>query len=183
VGTQYNAWLVSSGGQGGPDEFRVVAGELPAGLSLVKSSVVSSGAITGTPTRVETISFTVEVRDPAGNTAQRVFSITIRPSLPLEITNRSATLASGTVGRPYARNLLASGGIHPYAWALAAGQLPPGLRLSGNTISGTPTTRGTFTFTARVTDDGGQEASQQLSITVNGGGSTPGARMLAFHRL
>jgi hypothetical protein len=167
VGTQYTAWLTSRGGQGGPDEFRVVVGSLPAGLSMIKSFGVSSGAITGTPTRAESKTFTIEVRDPAGNTARRVFTLTIDPPLPLEITNGSPTLAPGTVGRSYGNSLFASGGIQPYSWAIVAGQLPPGLRLSGNTITGTPTARGTFTFTARVSDNGGQQTSQQFSITVS----------------
>jgi Putative Ig domain len=49
-----------------------------------------------------------------------------------------------------------------------AGQLPPGLSLqrSPGRITGTPTTAGTFFFTLRVADQGGQQATQQFSITV-----------------
>jgi hypothetical protein len=83
------------------------------------------------------------------------------------ITNQSSTLAPGTVGASYATSLFADGGVQPYAWSIVAGQLPPGLGLSRNVISGTPTTRGTFTFTARVTDSGGQQASREFSITVS----------------
>jgi hypothetical protein len=167
VGTEYTAWLTARGGEGGPVEFSVVVGSLPAGLSMIKSFGVTSGGIHGTPTRAETKTFTVEVRDKAGNTARRTFTLTIDPPLPLVITNGTSTLTSGVVGQPYANSLFASGGIQPYSWAIVAGQLPPGLRLSGNTISGTPTTPGTFTFTARVSDNGGQQASQQFSITVS----------------
>jgi hypothetical protein len=49
------------------------------------------------------------------------------------------------------------------------GTLPPGLQLpkGENTISGTPTTAGTFTFTVRVTDDLGAFTEKVLSITIN----------------
>jgi hypothetical protein len=52
---------------------------------------------------------------------------------------------------------------------VVAGTLPPGLELprGENTISGTPTTAGTFTFTVRVTDDLGAFSEKELSITIN----------------
>jgi large repetitive protein len=51
---------------------------------------------------------------------------------------------------------------------VTTGSLPPGLTLdSGSgTISGTPTTAGTYSFTAQVTDANGATASQALSIQV-----------------
>ena len=53
------------------------------------------------------------------------------------------------------------------------GSLPPGLTIGppstgpSVTISGTPTSQGTFNFTVRVTDTLGQFATRALSITVN----------------
>jgi hypothetical protein len=49
-----------------------------------------------------------------------------------------------------------------------AGTLPPGLRVqaSPGRVLGTPTTAGTFTFTVRVNDSGGQTASQQFTIRI-----------------
>ena len=43
-----------------------------------------------------------------------------------------------------------SGGTPPYTWAVLG--LPPGLSASGAALSGTPTTKGTFTVIALVTD-------------------------------
>lgn len=60
----------------------------------------------------------------------------------------------------------AGGAPRPYTWAIVAGQLPPGLGLSGHRIQGTPSTAGTFALTARVRDSGGQEATREFSITV-----------------
>jgi len=52
---------------------------------------------------------------------------------------------------------------------VVAGALPPGLELPRreNTISGTPTTAGTFTFTVRVTDELGAFSDKELSITIS----------------
>ena len=66
------------------------------------------------------------------------------------------TLPSGQVGVAYLQILTASG-TPPYTWT--PGALPPGLTFtsSGNTatISGTPTTAGSYTFLLTVTDAGG----------------------------
>jgi hypothetical protein len=67
--------------------------------------------------------------------------------------------------------LQASGGTTPYSWSISSGALPAGLTLAAasGTISGTPTTAGTFSFTAKVTDSTAltpQTATQAFSITV-----------------
>lgn len=167
VGAAYNEFVISSGGQGSPDTFRVIAGVLPNGLTMATDFGVASTLISGTPTTLQTRTFTVEVRDPAGNVDTQVLSITIDGPQTLQITNPSSALAPGTVGSAYQANLFRSGGVQPYTWSIIAGSLPPGLRLSGNIISGTPTTRGTFAFTVRLTDGSGQQATKDFTITVN----------------
>jgi len=168
IGTAYSASLFSRGASGDkPVEYRIVAGQLPAGLSMTRSFGVASALITGTPTAIGTSSFTVEARDSDGNRTRKSFSITIHAALPLVITNPSDQLASGTVGTGYQIQLFANGGTRPYSWALADGQLPAGLSLSGSgLISGTPTTAGMSVFTARVTDQAGAQTLRQFSITI-----------------
>ena len=63
--------------------------------------------------------------------------------------------------------LSADGGVPGYDWTLRAGALPPGRQLARGVIGGTPTTRGTFTFTIRATDSRGTTADRTFSITVN----------------
>jgi hypothetical protein len=167
VGTSYVNFITSSGGQGTPHRFKVISGKLPDGLKMEDSYGMQSTVITGTPTRVQTTTFTVRVQDQTGHTATRTFTLIINQARPLVITNDSSTLMPGTVGSSYAAGLVADGGTRPYRWSIVAGQLPPGLSLSNNTISGTPTTAGTFPFTAKVTDNGGQQASRQFTITIN----------------
>lgn len=167
VGASYNEFVISSGGQGSPDTFRVIAGSLPNGLTMASDFGVQSTLISGTPTTVQTRTFTVEVRDPAGNVDTQVLTITINGPQTLAITNPSSELAQATVGSAYQANLFRSGGVSPYSWSIVSGSLPPGLHLSGNIISGTPTTRGTFAFRVRLTDGSGQQATKDFTITVN----------------
>jgi hypothetical protein len=74
----------------------------------------------------------------------------------------------GTLGVAYRVNMFASGGVQPYSWSVASGKVPPGLMLaSSGVLSGTPTRTGTFTFTPRVTDSLGTQATgRQVSIQV-----------------
>jgi hypothetical protein len=68
VGTQYSASLFSRGARGDkPVEYRVVAGQLPAGLSITRSFGVASALITGTPIVPGTSFFTVEAQTAPGS--------------------------------------------------------------------------------------------------------------------
>jgi hypothetical protein len=68
-------------------------------------------------------------------------------------------LAGPAVGQRFAQQLAATGGMPPYTWTLAAGNMPPGLSLSpGGLISGTPSSPGAFSFTLVLTDSQGTSA-------------------------
>ena len=87
----------------------------------------------------------------------------------------TTALPEGTISQPYAATLQASGGSGSYSWSIAAGGLAPGLALAANgTISGTPSSSGTFTFTARAADalDPTNFAERTLTLTI---GATPPA--------
>jgi hypothetical protein len=168
VGTEYTAFIEACCGNGTPYRWRLVGGSVPDGLRFVGDDfrLTRTTGVVGTPTRVQTTTFTVEARDGAGATARKSLSMTVDPALPLEITNQGSVLAPGTVGQSYANSLFASGGVRPWTWSII-GSLPPGLSLSGNTISGTPTTAGTFSFTARVRSADGQQAERIFTISVS----------------
>lgn len=74
--------------------------------------------------------------------------------VPLTVTD--ATLVNGVLGQRYSDTLAGVGGVPTYNWTLASGSLPPGLSLSSfsGAITGTPTARGTFSFTVRLRDIG-----------------------------
>ena len=76
----------------------------------------------------------------------------------------TTTLSGGKVGEAYSQTLAATGAA-AITWSIESGSLPAGLTLSGNTISGTPTTAGTFTFTVKAGNSVGND-TRELSIVV-----------------
>src|SRR5690606_9978263 len=89
-------------------------------------------------------------------------------SAPLAIT--TASLPSATQGVAYSATIATTGGAVPVTFAVTSGALPPGLSLGAvtGTVSGTPTSGGSYTFTVRATDSGAspQAATQSYTVTV-----------------
>ena len=178
LGLPYQGRLVTSHNAGGT--LSVVAGALPPGLTLPATFGTSGAVIGGTPTQqgIEpTYTFTVQGTGDHGQPLYQAYSITVDQNLPLSIVlpSSGSTLEPGTVGQAFGQNFFLNGGAGPYSWAVAAGNLPPGLTLqtfaaptdANNELVGTPTTAGTFTFTMRLTDFSGQQATQSFSITID----------------
>jgi large repetitive protein len=175
VGQPYQGHLPTSHNAGGT--LSIVAGALPPGLSLPSTFGPSGDIVGGTATQQGTSTFTVQGTGDQGQPLYQAYQITVDPNLPLTIVlpASGSTIGPAMVGGAYAQNFFLSGGAGPYTWAVAAGQLPPGLTLqtfgdprdASNELAGTPTTAGTFTFTMRVTDYAGQRATQQFSLTVD----------------
>ena len=70
----------------------------------------------------------------------------------------TTSLSDGTVGTAYSQTLAATGS-EVIIWSVTSGSLPAGLSLSADgTISGKPTTDGTFTFTVTATNDSGSDS-------------------------
>jgi hypothetical protein len=158
VGTAYTNNFTVSGGAP-PYTWNLATGSV-AGLTLT-----TNGAFSGTPTMAGTNTFTVQVTDNLSLTTNKPFTLVIAATAPGITT--SSPLAGGTVGTAYAQTLAAAGGTAPYTWALTGGSLPDGISLSSaGGISGTPTTNGTFSFTAQVTDYAGLTASGTFALTV-----------------
>ena len=65
-----------------------------------------------------------------------------------------ATIPAGTVDQSYNAVLAVGGGSSPYHFSVKSGTLPPGVSLNPatGTLSGTPTTAGTYSFEVMVTD-------------------------------
>jgi hypothetical protein len=80
----------------------------------------------------------------------------------------SGPLPAAVEGIPYNENLAAAGGSAPYAWSVAAGDLPQGLVLDPGTgaISGTPSIPGTSSFSLAVQDASGTTRTAMASIEV-----------------
>jgi hypothetical protein len=180
VGTPYPTQTVTASGGTAPYAFTITAGSLPTGLNLNGSN----GQVTGTPTAGGTFNFTVTATDQTGCQGSKAYTVTM--TCPV-ITVTPPTLPGATVGTFYNQNISSLGGAGTVTYAQSAGTLPPGLSLAANgTLSGTPSSAGTFQFTVTATDQNGCQGSQIYSITVtcpvitltpgtlpNGTGGTP----------
>ena len=132
-----------------------------------------TGATYNAPATVSAgMTVTVQATSVADTSKSASATVSVTPAPSITTTKLSA----GTVGKAYSATLKASGGAGALTWSLASGSsLPAGLSLSSaGTISGTPTTVGTATFTVKVTDASGGEGgpvsqTQQLSITITPG--------------
>ncbi len=180
LGQPYQGHLATSHKAGGT--LSVVAGALPPGLTLPATFGASGDVVGGTVTQplgiYNTYSFTVQGTGDQGQPLYQAYQITVDPSDPLTITLAAggSTLPPAMVGGAYAQDFFFSGGAAPYTWSVASGSLPPGLALTSpyalsgdndSQLSGTPTTAGTFTFTMRISDYDGQQATQRFSLTVD----------------
>lgn len=158
VNSFYSTQLNVVGGAS-PYTWTLASGQLPLGLTLS-----TAGLISGTPVSSGNPSFTLKVQDNALNLATQAFSLSI--GVGLAVTTNS-TLPSGIVGAAYQYTLTAVGGTPPYSWSTASGNLPAGLTLSSQgVLSGTPTTAGSSTFFARVTDASSNIATVPLVVAV-----------------
>lgn len=131
--------------------------------------------------------YNVWLRDASGMTLLQHGDFQARPSvLPLSVADVPAPdplILSGTpeiaatVGVAYAFTPVATGGVLPYVFSLAAGALPAGLTLDPATgaIAGTPLGEGIAAgLILRVTDDVGETAElDAFTLTVSAAGHDP----------
>ena len=160
VGSSYSALYARAGGKA-PFTYSITSGSLPPGLSLN----ASTGAITGTPTMAGSFTFTAKVLDANGATDTATCTIVITGS-SLNLDCGTCGASKATVGASYSATYAVSGGTGSFTYSIVSGSLPPGLKLSGATISGTPTTPGSYTFTAKVTDSKGNTDTQSCTVVV-----------------
>jgi hypothetical protein len=95
-------------------------------------------------------------------------TITVEPPPTITTTSLPTAPLNGTYNAP----VTATGGVPPLSWAITAGTLPAGLKLSNSNtntvqITGKATVGGSSTFTITVTDSTGASSSQELTIVVS----------------
>jgi hypothetical protein len=97
TGTAYSQTITATGGTA-PYTFTVTSGNLPTGLSLS-----TSGVISGTPSATGTFTFTVGVTDTNGSTATEVYSnVSIAAPVTVTLTsvNGGSSMTEGSTGVP-----------------------------------------------------------------------------------
>jgi hypothetical protein len=167
INTPYGPVPFSQTGLLGTPTWTISAGALPTGINFD-----NMGVALGVPTTTGTFQFTVQATGASAQgvsaIASKQCSVTINnpvipqppPPPPLIITT-SCPMPPATVGSSYQAGLSASGGGMLISFSIA-GSLPPGLFLDNNTVRGTPTTAGNYTFGLKVADQ-----SLGCSIMVN----------------
>lgn len=173
--TQHQPYTASINAEGGDGDYQwnVQSGSLPDGLTFSVEDLPDNDAlVTGTPVRVGTSSFTVQVQSGDGQSA--VVDLTLEVlSAPGPLTILNVFLPPAVVGASYDVRLRASGTTaQTYDWSLVSGSLPAGLSLNGADIEGTPTATGQSTITVEVSAAGeAKQATFTLRVVPNRTGS------------
>ncbi len=178
TGESFNLVFSVTGAKSTAQSYRI-KGTLPQGLSIAGLSgetlnSKTGGTITGTPTETGTFDITVQAYSSTnrrGDTNGEAYPISIiveqgAPTVP--VTTFTATPSSnetGEVGQSFSQSFSIAG-ITAASWEVL-GTLPPGLSVSGpngetlsgstlnavsGTISGTPTTAGSYNLTVQAYD-------------------------------
>lgn len=183
VGIPYKYVFIAKKGAP-PYAFWLDAGELPPGLKIDPD-----GTMSGTPEVPGYWEFTVGASQYDGSETQWGTTVTIRDRLNLT----TPSLKGAILGTPYSALLTVVGtGGKGMGWKVVSGSLPPGLTLvdglpggtptGETTISGTPTTVGTYTFTVKVGDTDGflpdRSVTKQFTVAVAAQLSATGAASL-----
>jgi len=160
VGQPYSQQLQATGGTGTKTWSDKNYDLIGTGLTLS-----ATGLLSGTPSSTGQISFTAQVTDEALQSDEEVLSFFINAAL--EIVTDS--LPDWTVGQPYSQQLQATSGTGTKTWIDKDGDLAgTGLSLSTTgLVSGVPSSTGVISFTAQVSDEGGDDEEKPLAFTIN----------------
>lgn len=158
-GVSYADTLHASGGDGENYAWSTTAGNVPAGLELS-----GSGVLSGIPVTAGVDTFGI-VASSGGQSDSVTLSLTIHQ--PQVTITTISPLQDATRGVAYSDTLRALGGDDSsYVWSVVAGSLPSGLQLSPRgVLGGTPTAAGINDFTVQTTS-AGIVASKPLVLTV-----------------
>ena len=161
AGSSYSDQVEVTGGLGDTRSFSVDSGQLPPGLTMN-----SSGLISGTPTTAGEYTARVEVIEGI-LTAYGDITIDVIGYNPVEISG--TTLSAGRVGIMYSSSGIVNSvdnGFGYKSFEITSGSLPSGVVLdSDGYLHGSPTAAGTYIFTVEVSDLTGS-ASDEFTLTI-----------------
>ncbi len=155
---QYTAYQLITIGGIGSKIYEIESGTIPSGMTLS-----SDGVLFGVPAQIGVFTFFVSATDRA--------NVKIRSSVRVQVNGTpfefvQTSLPAAVLGVNYNAPLSLSGSAPPVSLRISAGNLPPGLVLSSDGISGTPSLRGTYLFTVSATHLASGVAERQFLIHV-----------------
>ncbi|MBV8789314.1 MAG: putative Ig domain-containing protein, partial [Mycobacterium sp.] len=164
AGTQIKALQIAASDSASGQTLTFTATGLPAGLSIS-----SGGQITGTPTTAGTSSVTVTVKDSTGASGSTTFTWTVNPAAGNTVTVTNPGSQTSTAGTAIsALQIQATDSASGQTLTFSATGLPAGLSISSSgSITGTPSTAGTYTVTVTATDTTGAKGAATFTWTVN----------------
>ncbi|MGG7101554.1 putative Ig domain-containing protein [Rhodococcus sp. 24CO] len=134
---------------------------LPTGLTLSET-----GALTGTPTTEGSFPFTITATNGIGNAATLNVTLIVAaaPAAPM-FTDAGPVTLDAVAGTALTREFTVTGNPAPTITVVDPTKLPIGLTFADGTLSGTPTTAGSYTFILNATN--GVNPDLTLVVTVN----------------
>jgi len=136
-------------------------GQMPPGITLD----TATGNITGTGTTSGRYAFTAIVTDATGTKASVPWNITILPLL--SFVPNAKPPAAGHIGLRYHWTFRTTGASKTRSFVMT-GKRPPGLTLDNatGTLAGTPTKKGNYRITIRVTGDSATVVQKSFTIKI-----------------
>lgn len=147
------------------------SGSIPPGLSFS----TSNGSFSGTPSTPGTYTFAFQAYNVDGEgIGTSNFSVTVKHPLATWIDDQIST--AFTIDVPYSDSISAN---NANSYEVSSGNLPDGVSLnsSNGSLSGTPNTAGSFSFTLAAVNGSNEKIyTQNYSVTVN----DPGGRFFVY---
>ena len=142
--------------------------------SATAGSVNTSGLYTA-PTVTSQTNVVVKATSNVDSSKSATAAVTVDPVSNQSLKITTGNLPQGQQGDTYSEVFSATGGTAPYIWSISAGTPPAGIAMNVNgDFAGMPTTPGTSSFTAMVTDATAKTATGNFSVTVVAGGNFDG---------
>jgi len=166
VGSAYSAQLAGTNGVA-PYTWSVASGSnLPAGLTLSPSGLVSGTPLAGAGGSTNVIFQLKDSGTPVALTATKTITLAITPAPTISFAGTMP--ATGSYNQTYSGSAAASGGLGGLTYSVISGALPTGLTLNAATgaVAGTITAAGTFNFTIRAADIYGDSGTHTYQIVV-----------------
>lgn len=143
--------------------YTLYSGSLPSGVTLSSSGLLSGSIAAHSSSTL--YNFAVSAVDDENQNTERNFSLTVSPdsvswSSPPPTTFNASPNSAIT---PITFTATSAGGL---GITYTVDTLPAGLSLSGNTISGTPTTAQNVTSTITATSTSGKTVTAQIAFTI-----------------